>query len=115
MPQKRMPRRMAIFNESFADISNLDGGDIDAILSTNGLVPLSKMEREFLDDLELSLKISTDKLVEIREILGSNDGITEKEAYRLMDELDEIIQDNNGILGLGVSNLGHGLKLKRIG
>jgi len=110
----RMPKRMAIFNDSFADISKLDGGDIDAILTANGLVPLSKMERAFLEDMEYSLQLSTDKLVEISEKLQSNTDLTQQEKDKLIKEIDDIVQDNNGILGLGVSNVGCGLKFERI-
>jgi len=114
MPQMRIPKRTAIFNNNFADISTLDRGDIDAILSTNGLMPLSKIERAFLEDMEYSLKITTDKLLEIGQKLKSDKNLTANEKNKLYEDISEIVQNNSGILGLGVSNLGCGLKLKRI-
>jgi hypothetical protein len=85
--------------------SNLDKHDIAAIMSESRSVPLSEMEKLFIEDMHTSIGNAVEILYDIMDISGKE---IKNKNPELFNEISEYIDKTNSILMIDTESLGRG-------
>ena len=94
---------IALINDNIVMLSNVDRADMNTILQDMGMIPLSKEEREYLQDIHDNLNYTTGILSEAISIMKKNN-----EDISLIEDADNIIRENMELLEVTIDEVGHG-------
>ena len=105
--------KIALMDNFLVDFSNLDKDDVNIILHTQGMVPLTKGEREYLKTLYNSFEDTLFLLESLIPLIKSNTDIQNTYKDCILNAIKSALSDGQGILGVEISNLGHGYNIEK--
>lgn len=86
----------------------MDKEDIQAVLSENRAIPLSEMEKKYIDEMHYSLTVSTGLLEDILLTIEEGEDMS---RYEHIEDIKNIVEYSKGIINIESDVLGRGFEL----
>jgi len=91
------------------DPTTIESKDVDAVMSSKGLLPLTEDERMHLSMLTYTLDRSTAALKLLMGALLDADNVSKEDIKAIEDDVSTIINASNEVLEIDVELFGRGL------
>ena len=86
---------------------NMDSEDIQLILSETRAIPLSDMEKKYIDEMHYSLTLSLEYMKDILSIVDSGKDVKD---YEYIDDMRMLVKQADGIVNIEADALGRGFE-----
>jgi hypothetical protein len=88
--------------------NNLDNSDMRAILSDTRNIPLSEMEKKYIDELGTVFEESIDIMDSVLSLSGNN---IKKKDSSLYHKMTDMVEKSSGILNINTDIIGRGYEI----
>jgi len=95
--------KLAIIGDNIVNLSTMDKDDLSIIMQNEGFIPLSKDERDYLEQLHYKFSINIDIMKKVALILSDEDS-----NAHITSILNDAVGDSINLLDVGIDDIGRG-------